>query len=209
MSAWVTAQMGLPRAPWGSGLAGPRGVGVGRLAAQIPAECAGTRYPSRMWDGFRIPPLRWPRRVRASMAAATLAGLLVTGCAGSPPRPTPRPIPPLRTPLPTTIPPGEGAIIGGISFCAGVVPKVYPRFVAGTVVVLRGSMSSVAVSPGVTRTVLPQVEVASEKVGTNQEFRFVLAPASYVLSAGAPWAPVAVRVQSGKTAWRTIPGLCI
>ena len=179
------------------------------MAAQIPAECAGTRYPSRMWDGFRIPPLRWPRRVRASRAAATLAGLLVTGCAGSPPSPTPRSIPPLRTPIPTTIPLGQGAVVGGIGFCGGVVPKVHPRFVAGTVVVLRGSISSVAASPGVTRMVLPQAEVASEKVGANQEFRFLLAPGSYILSAGAPWAPVAVTVRSQQTSWHTIPGLCI
>ena len=158
--------------------------------------------------GRRIP-LR--HLIRSSLAAICgvgilLAVLLAAGCAATPaPLSQPR-IPPLQTPAPTTIAVGDGAVVGGIDFCAGVLPKVYPRFVAGTGVFLRGSMSSVPVSPGVTRTLLPQVEVSSEKVGTNQEFRLVLAPGSYVLSAVAPWAPVAVRVRAGETSWRTIPG---
>jgi len=124
-------------------------------------------YPSRVRNVFPNPTVGLPRLVRASIAAATLAGLLVPGCAGSPPVPTPRPIPRLRIPVPTAIPLEEGAVVGGIGFCGGVVPPVYPRFVAGTVAGLRSSMSSVAVSPGVTRLVLPQMKVASEKVGAN------------------------------------------
>lgn len=146
--------------------------------------------------------------MRSTWLMLVLVGRVVAGCARGPAPKAPSPAP-LRTPFPTSLASGEGAVVGGIAFCGGVVPTVHPRFVAGTVVVLRGSMSSVAVSPGVTRAGLPPVEVAVEEVGVNQKFGFVLASGSYVLSAGAPWAPVDVGVRSGETSWRTIPGGCI
>ena len=136
--------------------------------------------------------------------------LIATGCAATPaPLPKPR-IPPLQTPAPTTIPAGDGAVVGGIDFCAGVFPKVYPQFVAGTVKVYRGSLTTEPTSPsGSFRYVLPGVMEARTKVRVNQEFRFILPPGEYVLDVGAPWIPVEVAVRPGATSVKDIPGACL
>ena len=162
--------------------------------------------------GRRIP-LR--HLIRSSLAAICgvgilLAVLLAAGCAATPaPLPKPR-IPPLQTPAPTTIPVGDGAVVGGIDFCAGVLPKVYPQFVAGTVKVYRGSLTTEPTSPpGSFRYVLPGVVVAQTKVRVNQEFRFILPPGEYVLEVPAPWIPVEVAVRPGATSVKDIPGVCL
>ncbi len=159
--------------------------------------------------------IQWLHLIRSSLAAICGAGILLTallaaGCAATPaPLSQPR-IPPLQTPAPTTIPVGDGAVAGGIDFCAGVLPKVYPRFVAGTVKVFRGSLTTEPTSPsGSFRYVLPGVVVAQTKVRVNQEFRFILPPGEYVLDVGAPWIPVEVAVRPGATSVTDIPGVCL
>ncbi len=99
---------------------------------------------------------------------------------------------------------------GGIDFCAGVFPKAYPRFVAGTVKVFRGTLKSEPASPsnGV-QYVLPGVAVARAKVGVNQEFQFILPPGDYVLDVGPPWSAVEVVVRPGATSVKDIPGGCL
>lgn len=152
---------------------------------------------------------------RSSLTAICGAGILLTvlmttGCAATPAPPGPPRIPPLQTPAPTTIPVGDGAVVGGIDFCAGVFPKVYPQFVAGTVKVYRGSLTTEPTSPsGSFRYVLPGVVVAQTKVGVNQEFRLILPPGEYVLAVPAPWSPVGVTVRPGATSVKDIPGLCL
>ena len=152
---------------------------------------------------------------RSSLTAICGAGILLTvlmatGCAATAvPLTQPR-IPPLQAPAPTTIPVGDGAVVGGIDFCAGVFPKVYPRFVAGAVKVFRGSLTTEPTSPsGSFRYVLPGVVVAQTKVRVNQEFRFIVPPGEYVLDVGAPWIPVEVAVRPGATSVKDIPGLCL
>lgn len=142
--------------------------------------------------------------------AVALAGLMATGCAATPvPLRAPR-IPPLQTPVPTIIPVGEGAVVGGIDLCGGVIPKVHPQFEAGTVKVFRGSLTTEQASPpGSFQYVLPGVPVAQVKVRVNQEFRFFLPPGDYVLDVGAPWIPVEVAVRSGATSVNDIPGACL
>ena len=161
------------------------------------------------------PSNQWLHLIRSSLAAICGVGILLTtliatGCAATPAPPRPPRIPPLQTPAPTTIPAGDGAIVGGIDFCAGVFPKVYPRFVAGTVKVFRGSLTTEPTSPsGSFRYVLPGVMEARTKVRVNQEFRFILPPGEYVLDVGAPWIPVEVAVRPGATSVKDIPGACL
>ena len=159
--------------------------------------------------------IQWLHLIRSSLAAICgvgilLAVLLAAGCAATPaPLSQPR-IPPLQTPAPTTIAVGDGAVVGGIAFCAGVLPEVYPRFVAGTVKVYRGSLTTEPTSPpGSFRYVLPGVVVAQTKVRVNQEFRFILPPGEYVLAVPAPWIPVEVAVRPGATSVKDIPGVCL
>ena len=161
--------------------------------------------------GTASPSIQWLHLIRSSLAAICGAGiLLATGCAATP-APLPKPmIPPLQTPAPTTIAVGDGAVVGGIDFCAGVLPKVYPRFVAGTVKVYRGSLTTEPTSPpGSFRYVLPGVVVAQAKVRVNQEFRFILPFGEYVLDVGAPWIPVEVAVRPGARSVKDIPGVCL
>lgn len=143
-------------------------------------------------------------------SGVVLAGLLASACAASPaPAKVPH-YPPLQTPTPTAIPVGDGAVPGGIGLCAGVVPKVHPRFVAGTVKVYLGGLETEPAAPsGSFRYVLPAQVVAQAHVRVNQEFRFFLPPGTYVLVVGAPWFPVQVSVHLGQSSWQVISGGCI
>jgi hypothetical protein len=98
---------------------------------------------------------------------------------------------------------------GGIDFCAGVYPKRYPKFVAGTVKVFPGTLA--APSPITTGSQLFRpsgVPVSQVTVGVNQEFWIALPPGQYVLEVGDPWLPVGVSIVPGATAREDIPGSC-
>lgn len=153
-----------------------------------------------------------PRLVLAIISGSgiAVAGLLVGGCAAAPMSIKEPHIPPLQTPSPTALPLGEGALEGGIDFCGGVFPKVYPRFVAGTVEVYRGELAIEQESPpGSFKYIFPGAPITQEKVKVNQEFRFLLPPGQYVLDVPAPWSPVAVVVRAGAVLTKDIPGTCL
>lgn len=173
----------------------------------VPLSSGGPTAPDR--SSRR---LVWWRVHRTFMlgSGVVLAGLLTSACAAGPaPVKVPR-FPPLQTPAPTAVPAGEGVVLGGIGLCAGVVPKVHPRFVAGTVKVYLGGLETEPAPPsGSFRYVLPGHPVAHEHVRVNQEFRFLLPPGTYVLAVGAPWFPVQVSVHPGQSSWKVIPGGCL
>ena len=158
---------------------------------------------------------RKPFRSRPTWAVVSgivivLTGLFAGGCAATPTPPRAPHIPPLQTPAPTAIPVGDGAVVGGIDICGGVIPKVHPRFVAGTVRVYRGALSTKpGSSPGSFQYVLPGAQIAEEKVKVNQEFRFFLTPGKYVLDVEAPWDPVSIVVRAGAVSTRDVPGSCL
>jgi hypothetical protein len=170
------------------------------------------------YSGQSVAANRFPRgvlRCRLSLAAIcgvgiVLAALLAAGCAATPTAPKAPRIPPLQTPAPTAIPVGDGAVVGGIDICGGVIPKVHPRFVAGTVRVYRGALSTKpGSSPGSFQYVLPGAQIAEEKVKVNQEFRFFLTPGKHVLDVEAPWDPVSIVVRAGAVSTRDVPGSCL
>lgn len=149
-------------------------------------------------------------RTVASLVIMAATGLGAAGCAGGRAPIREPQLPPLRTPLPTTIPAGEGAVVGGIDICGGVIPKVHVRFVAGRVEVFAGPLPVTPDSPpGSVPYPSSSSPLTTVTVGVNQEFRLVLPPGQYVLVVGAPWVPVPVLVRAGTTVRKDIPGECL
>ena len=147
--------------------------------------------------------------VRARVMVALTLGLLVAGCQQAPTASTsPHAVSP-------TIPAGEGLVVGGIDACFGVPPRRNPGFVAGTVTVLRGTVTTVPESGGITKLVLPTEQVASSPVAAHHRYRFVLTPGAYVLRAKysgitsnmEPW--VSVTAVAGRLTRQDIPNECL
>jgi len=143
-----------------------------------------------------------PPWLRVGLLSAVLVALV--GCQASP---TSTLHPSSSAPALGAIPRGDGLVVGGIGYCSAIYPPNIkaPYYVAGTVIVLRGTTSfiagPVAGAPGASgRTVLPTVKVTSQTVLKHREFRFALPPGPYVLAV-APlkdgysfaWVPVVIR----------------
>ena len=74
----------------------------------------------------------------------------------------------------------QGSVVGRIHACGGIgYAKL--QYVRGTVVVLRGEIRSVRVSPGGRETVFPTRVVARQRVATSGHFHFTLPPGPYVI----------------------------
>jgi len=113
----------------------------------------------------------------------------------------------------TQLPAGDGLVVGGIDVCNALGIRTIHGFMAGTVKVLRDTVTLVPEPGGTTKQVLPSDQVASSTVAKNQKYRFTLPNGSYVLSVkyGGPgaYAPfVAVVVRPGRVSKQNIPNLC-
>jgi hypothetical protein len=127
------------------------------------------------------------RRRRLKLAAAlvllavmTAAGILIgRAVAGSHATAQARP----RPALPAA---GTGVVTGHLPACFGIaLPNRPPPITPGTVVVLRGRLTSEPDGPGMERLVFPKgPAVASEHISNNydQTFRFALPPGHYVIA---------------------------
>jgi hypothetical protein len=140
------------------------------------------------------------RRAPLWLEAGLVAALLLSGCA-------PGPSTAIGHPARST-----GTVIGGIEPCIGV-SLVPVHFVAGTIVALRGSETTEAVSPGEFRSILPHTVVARQTVNDRQRYHFSLAPGPYVLhvirSRSASELPtIAVKVVAGHTVQAEMPDAC-
>ncbi len=114
---------------------------------------------------------------------------------------------------PASVPSGMGAVIGGIDPCSGLPIVGGPRYAAGTVTVLKGTVSWEPTGPGTSAAVFPATVAASQSLAENATYRFVLAPGTYVLRAGFPppanVEPYAtVTVLAGRTLHVDIPNMC-
>jgi hypothetical protein len=127
--------------------------------------------------------------VRRSLLALALLGAL-SGCASS----------------------NTGTVTGGIDPCSGLPMAGAPRYVAGTVTVLQGTVGWQSVN-GTATDVFPTTVVAQQQVGVNGTYDFTLAPGEYVLQAHflvssdvVPWAQITVR--AGQTLHADITNSC-
>lgn len=137
---------------------------------------------------------------RTCASAVVLAGLTVSLVAcQAPSAPTPA-----RSPVaaaPTTIPLGDGGVVGGLYACWATAlpePQKDKGFEAGTVTVLGGTIAEVPISGSAHRSllpidlvsayrsVLPTDEVTSVQLVKAEGFRFLLPAGPYVLSARYP-----------------------
>ncbi len=113
----------------------------------------------------------------------------------------------------TAAAPSTGTVSGGIDPCESVSIPGGPRYAAGTVVVLRGSINWRSTGPGTPALVLPTDVVASESVGVDKTYSFRLSPGNYVLVAHFPPPSnvtpfVSVTVTSGTIQPADIPNMC-
>jgi len=116
----------------------------------------------------------------------------------------------------STIPNGDGAVVGGIEACYALPilrPKQDQGFVAGTVVVYRGAMRFHTATDGVITNVYPVDQVTTVDIAHYHQYRFTLPPGTYVLlahhPAGSPaleW--VQVVVHAGTVTKQNIPDEC-
>jgi hypothetical protein len=133
-----------------------------------------------------------------TMLAAAAAAVGLAGCA---------------SPRLTTIPsPSTGTVIGGISRCDALGISG-PRYVPGTLTVLKGEVRWQPSGPGSSQAVFPEGLVTREEVGATGMYRLQLRPGTYVLRAAyvtgnvEPW--VRVVVQPGVTTRADIPNMCV
>jgi hypothetical protein len=83
----------------------------------------------------------------------------------------------------TALPYWHATVSGGIVQCSGIWDPTAPRYAAGTVTVLKGQVTwKSAASPDLV-PVLPTTVVATERVGPDSTYFFVLEPGRYVLQA--------------------------
>ena len=114
----------------------------------------------------------------------------------------------------TAAAPSTGTLTGGIDPCEGIPIPGGPKYAAGTVVVLRGTVTWRTTGPGTSALVLPTQVVASESVKVDQTYSFRLPPGSYVLVAHFPPPSnvtpfVSVTVTAGTSQSANIPNMCI
>ncbi|MHB1624577.1 MAG: hypothetical protein ACYCTZ_06805 [Candidatus Dormibacteria bacterium] len=140
-----------------------------------------------------------------------LGGILITlvGCQASPAS-TPHPSSSVIAPI--TIPNGEGLVVGGIDLCAGVYPPKTTGFVAGTVVVLPGTVSYVPESGGGSKTVFPTTRLESQTTAKHEMYRIALPPGPYVLTVEPRGGNViqwtSIVILAGKVVKQNIPNSC-
>jgi hypothetical protein len=113
---------------------------------------------------------------------------------------------------------GTGIVTGHLAACFGLAPRNGSLPVTpGTVVVLRGTLTSVPDGPGTWRLVFPEgPAVTSEHISNNydQTFRFTLPPGQYVLAGrygpGPGFAAFRqVRVTAGAVIRVDLPSACM
>jgi len=130
------------------------------------------------------------------LAAIALIGLV--GCATTA---TPRPTHRGR----------DGVVVGGIIPCSGLPLRGGPLFEAGTVSALKGRIRRLTIPNGATAS-FPNRVAGQEMVATNERYRFVLAPGSYVLRATFPGGNVhpfvTVTVRAGTVGHANVPNMC-
>lgn len=152
------------------------------------------------------------RRVGLTLGIASTLIMCLTACQ---PRYPSNPPYLIATPQATsTIPAGDGVVVGGIKPCYGIYDAAADRgFWAGEALVYRGTVSTVPDGSGITRNILPTDLVTKQKVSRDQRYRFVLRPGRYVLvghyarpSDVFPW--VEVEVTAGTVTGQNIPNEC-
>ena len=115
------------------------------------------------------------------------------------------------TPAVSITPTQMAVLTGGIEPCSGLGPGPgIPTYSAGTVTVWKGDLRT----DGSGGYVLPADVAATQTVGVNQMYRFVLMPGHYVLSATmSPPAggsrPIGVTLNPGDSLTRDIPNACM
>jgi hypothetical protein len=156
------------------------------------------------------------RRLKAAAALGLLAVMTATGLligrAITSTRVTAQPGPGPGRPAA-----GTGIVTGHLAACFGLAPRNGSLPVTpGTVVVLRGTLTSVPDGPGTWRLVFPKgPAVTSEHISNNydQTFRFTLPPGQYVLAGrygpGPGFAAFRqVRVTAGAVIRVDLPSAC-
>jgi hypothetical protein len=128
---------------------------------------------------------------RAGLYVLTvLTTLLLAACQQS--GPTARPA--QATPS-ASLPAGLGVVVGQISPCYGMdlrgLPTQPPAHPAGTVVVLRGTVTWVPTGAGGVTLHLPTETVTSESIPGGGQYRFILPPGPYVIFVPSPGVYVA------------------
>jgi len=105
-----------------------------------------------------------------------------------------------------------GTVTGGISPCEGI-PIPGPKYAAGTVEVLRGTLGWRSIGPGSWTIVFPTQAVATQVVGVDRMYSFRLEPGQYVLVGHypppanvTPWVQMTVR--AGEFVSADIPNMC-
>jgi hypothetical protein len=103
----------------------------------------------------------------------------------------------------SAIPAGFGVVVGQITPWYGDtrnLPTQPPAHPAGTVVVLRGTDSWVPGPAGGVSLQLPTETVTAESIPAGGQYRFILAPGSYVIETTEPlWDYTRVSVVAGQT----------
>jgi uncharacterized membrane protein len=105
------------------------------------------------------------------------------------------------------VPDTKGVISGGIIPCSGLDLPNGPHYSAGAVTVLKGRVTWRTTPQGNVQDVLPTGVVAQQSVATNENYRFVLNPGSYVLQAGISY--TSVTLQPGVDVNLDVPNMCI
>lgn len=106
-----------------------------------------------------------------------------------------------------------GTVTGGIDPCEGIPVPGGPRYAAGTVVVLQGSIRWRATGPGTSALVLPTEVVARQAVRADRTYSFRLPAGKYVLVAHLPPPAnvtpfVSVTVTPGTIQSANVPNMC-
>ncbi len=106
------------------------------------------------------------------MGVAAVCTLAQVGCATAPPNALPTPSHRL---ISISLPPGDGAVAGGILRCYALAWPSSPQFQAGTVDVYAGGFISAN-----------QAVLTSETLSAGTEYTFVLKPGIYVIVGDDP-----------------------
>jgi hypothetical protein len=138
-------------------------------------------------------------RLKRVALSTLLLVLLVAAC--QQPGATARPAQP--TQFSSAIPSGFGVVVGQITPWYGDtrgLPTQPPAHPAGTVVVLRGTVSWVPTGAGGVSLHLPTETVTAESIPANGNYRFILPPGPYVIEITEPtWDYWSVSVVAGQT----------
>jgi hypothetical protein len=107
------------------------------------------------------------------------------------------------TPSALAVPAGFGVVVGQITPWYGdtrMLPTPPPAHPAGTVIVLRGTVTWVPTGAGGLSLHLPTETVTWESIPADGQYRFILPPGSYVIETTEPlWDYTSVSVLAGQT----------